>query len=167
MSFPIPFHDALAFPILCLSHHIRYLLPQTTDLPKTIDLLHQTTDDGNASTIPTITSVISFLRPPIYLRPSISPISTLLSFHSSLEQKRSPICLGHIQPMAHQLCRSAMQPTQPVETGPKVLSYKPIIYIYIYIYKSFTMLFFFHGCSISRFIAIAFLFILFLHSNQS
>ena len=52
--------DALAFPILCLSHRIRYLLLQTTDLPNTIDLLHQTTDDGIASTIPTIASDISF-----------------------------------------------------------------------------------------------------------
>ena len=59
-SFPIPFHDALAFPILWLSHRIRYLLLQTTDLPNTIDLLHQTTDDGIASTIPTIASDISF-----------------------------------------------------------------------------------------------------------
>ena len=86
--------DALAFPILCLSHCIRYLLLQTTDLPNTIDLLHQTIDDGIASTIPTIASDISFLRPPICLRPSTSPISTLLSFHSSSDQKRSPICRG-------------------------------------------------------------------------
>ena len=93
-SFPIPFHDALAFPILWLSHRIRYLLLQTTDLPNTIDLLHQTTDDGIASTIPIIASDISFLRPPICLRPSTSPISTSLNFHSSSDQKRSPICCG-------------------------------------------------------------------------
>ena len=61
--------------------------------------------------------------------------------------------MGLIQPMAHQLCWLAIQPTQPIETGPMVLSYKPIIYIYIfffseselynYIYKPFMMLFFF------------------------
>ena len=87
---PSPFPSTM----LWLSHRIRYLLLQTTDLPNTIDLLHQTTDDGIASTIPTIASDISFLRPPICLRPSTSPISTSLSFHSSSDQKRSPICRG-------------------------------------------------------------------------
>ena len=97
--------DALAFLILCLSHRIRYLLLQTTDLPNTIDLLHQTTDDSIASTIPTIASDISFLKPSICLRPSTSPISTSLSFHSSSDQKRSLICRGSHPAQHNPICK--------------------------------------------------------------
>ena len=166
---------ATSFPILWLSHRIRCLLLQTTDLPNTIDLLHQTIDDGIASTIPTIASDISFRSASI------------------LPQTRNgaPFAVGLIQPstapfaMGWVGCILVGNTTDPAHRDrPKgIFLFWIFVYIfffwirtlslfglYNYIYKPFTMgfsFFFFHGCSISRFIAIVFLFILFLHSNQS
>ena len=48
------------------------------------------------------------------------PFATNHPHATSTNQKRHPICLGLIQPMAYQLCRSVIHPIQPDETGPKV-----------------------------------------------
>ena len=100
---------ATSFPILWLSHRIRYLLLQTTDLPNTIDLLHQTTDDGIASTIPTIASDISFRSASILPQTRngapfavglIQPSTAPFAMGWVGDQKRSPICRGS-QPAQH------------------------------------------------------------------
>ena len=73
----------------------RFLVPQITDLPQTIDLLPQTTDLPQTTHIHHIQPrngalFAAGLIKPMATDPTI-PISTLLSFHSSSEQKRSPL----------------------------------------------------------------------------
>ncbi|KAF3974337.1 hypothetical protein CMV_002324 [Castanea mollissima] len=51
---------------------------------------------------------------------SFKPPIFFLKTKVTLQPKNdAPFSVGLIQPMAHQLCQSAIHPTQPVKTGPK------------------------------------------------
>ena len=93
------------------THHISFLRPPTSNLynPETTPHLPWVSSKPTMPTIPTNPALSSG-----------NPFAINHPHATSTTQKRHPICLGLIQPMAHQLCRSVIHPIQPVKTGPKV-----------------------------------------------
>ncbi|XP_030950442.1 uncharacterized protein LOC115974302 [Quercus lobata] len=102
IAFPFTIPDLLPSPILC--HFLSTARPndptQQTD-PLPLPFHGKTQQPDTDPTQQTDPLPLPFHGKPMATDPTI-PISNSLSFHSSPAQ-----------------CRSAMQPTQPVETGPK------------------------------------------------
>ena len=105
------------------------LLPQTTDLPQTTHIQPLQPKNGPPF-------VVGFINPIATNNPPYPPCPPYPQTHKHKTEVEllphtthmqplqprngAPFAVGLIRPMAHQLCRLTIHPTQPIETGPKV-----------------------------------------------